>query len=223
MAKGGKGKKIDSGALIIKLTGLLLILAGSVLILWVFSAKRMVSRQQDSLRRAYAAQSAPMEAGPEVLENAAGDVLPGNLPEGEGQPAPGHSSPLQPICLLRIPKIGLDAVVAEGIGDSVLRYAVGHFEETPMPGEAGNSCLSGHRSYAFGQFFNRLDELEIGDRLLVERNEQVYTYTVTEIFVVEPEETWVLDQTADAQITLITCTPIRIATHRLIVKGILET
>ncbi|MEA4969183.1 MAG: class D sortase [Candidatus Pelethousia sp.] len=113
-------------------------------------------------------------------------------------------------------------VVAEGTNDSVLRYAVGHFKDTAMPGEAGNFALSGHRSYAFGQFFNRLGELEAGDSLIVERDDKIYTYKVSEILVVEPEDVWVLDKTEDAQITLVTCTPIRVATHRLIIKGVME-
>lgn len=74
----------------------------------------------------------------------------------------------------------------------------------------------------FSEFFNRLNELEIGDSIIIEKGEQIYTYTVSEVFVVKPDETWVLDQTPDAQITLVTCTPIRIGSHRLIVKGVLN-
>lgn len=68
---------------------------------------------------------------------------------------------------------------------------------------------------------NRLDEIEVGDDIYVERADHTYRYVVTEKFVVEPADTRVLDATSDAQIILITCTPIRVATHRLIVKGVL--
>lgn len=123
---------------------------------------------------------------------------------------------------LRIPRIGVEVAVGEGSDNASMRYTVGHFKQTAMPGQKGNFAVIGHRSYRYGQFFNRLDELKKGDELLVKRGKSSYTYTVTETFVVEPEDTWVLNPTPDATITLVTCTPIRVATHRLIVKGILK-
>ena len=130
---------------------------------------------------------------------------------------------IEPICILSIPKIGLTMAVAEGVGNEILRYALGHYEDTALPGENGNFSVIGHRNYAFGQFLNRLDEVEEGDNIIVQRENKEYEYIVTQILVVEPEDTWVLDPTPDAQITLVTCTPVRIATHRLIVKGVLKT
>lgn len=123
------------------------------------------------------------------------------------------------IGILSIPKIDLNVTIAEGIENETLKYSVGHFEETAMPGEIGNCSLVGHRSYTYGEYFNRLGEVEIGDTLIVKTDTDVYTYKVNEIKVVEPEEVSVLDQHDKREITLVTCTPIRIATHRLIVKG----
>ncbi|HBD86045.1 MAG TPA: sortase, partial [Clostridiales bacterium] len=82
-------------------------------------------------------------------------------------------------------------------------------------------CIAGHRSYTWGSFFSRLDELEAGNEILVDRSGITYTYIVEETFVVAPEDTWVLSETEDARITLITCTPVRVATHRLIVRAVL--
>ncbi len=130
---------------------------------------------------------------------------------------------IEPICLLSIPKIGLTMAVAEGVDNDILRYALGHYEGTALPGENGNFSVIGHRNYAFGQFLNRLDEVEEGDNIIVKRENKEYEYIVTQILVVNPEDTWVLDPTPDARITLVTCTPVRIATHRLIVKGVLKT
>ncbi len=121
--------------------------------------------------------------------------------------------------LLTIPKIDLTVVIGEGVENSVLKYAVGHFTGTALPGEEGNCCLVGHRNYTWGEFFNRLDELEPGDEILIERGKASYRYVVTETFIVEPTELSVLDQGEGSTITLITCTPIRVASHRLIVKG----
>ena len=123
------------------------------------------------------------------------------------------------IGIISIPKIDLNVALSEGVDASVLKYAVGHFTGTPMPGDKGNFCVAGHRSYTYNQYFNRLDELGMGDKIIVTTMAGEFQYEVYESKVVEPEEISVLDNTKDEQITLVTCTPIRVATHRLIVKG----
>ena len=125
------------------------------------------------------------------------------------------------IGIMRIPKIDLEVPIGEGTDNKTLKYSVGHFTDTAMPGDNGNFSVIGHRSYTFGEFFNRLDELEIGDAVKVEKDNTIFNYEIREKFVVEPEEVSVLNQTDYEEITLITCTPIRVATHRLIVKGML--
>ena len=123
------------------------------------------------------------------------------------------------IGIISIPKIDLNVVLSEGVDASVLKYAVGHFAGTPMPGDKGNFCVAGHRSYTYNEYFNRLDELDKGDKIIVTTMAGEFQYEVYESKVVEPEEISVLDNTEDEEITLVTCTPIRVATHRLIVKG----
>ncbi|MFT4145473.1 MAG: class D sortase [Mobilitalea sp.] len=132
------------------------------------------------------------------------------------------SSELELIGVLQIPKINLKVAIAEGVTRDALRYSVGHFEKTALPGDYGNCSIIGHRNYVWGEYFNRLDEIEVGDKIKIVRADTTYTYYVTEKFVVEPEEIWVLDQGDESTLTLITCTPIRIATHRLIIKAILD-
>lgn len=148
-------------------------------------------------------------------------------PEGESASPNGNDSnagspEANIIGILTIPKINVKVAVAEGTGAKELKYTVGHFSQTAAPGQAGNFAVIGHRSYRFGQFFNRLDELEPGDRVTVKNAHGTYTYKITEAFVVEPEDTWVLNSSESGVITLITCTPVRVATHRLIVRGVLE-
>jgi sortase A len=121
--------------------------------------------------------------------------------------------------IITIPKIDLKVAIGEGIDERTLKYAVGHFEGTALPGEKGNFCVAGHRSYTYSQYFNRLDELQPGDEILVKTQKGEFKYLVSEKLVVEPTEVAVLDKTKDASITLVTCTPIRVATHRLIIKG----
>lgn len=124
------------------------------------------------------------------------------------------------IALLRIHKINLEEAVREGSTNNVISSALGHMEGTAMPGEIGNCAIAGHRNYVFGRFFNRLNEVEPGDVIELETTEGIYNYTVTESIVVEPDDVSVLNQETDSQdLTLITCTPLFIGSHRLIIKG----
>jgi sortase A len=127
------------------------------------------------------------------------------------------------IGIITIPKIEVNVALSEGTYAEVLKYAVGHFTGTPMPGDKGNFCVAGHRSYTYNQYFNRLDELDIGDLIMVTTMAGEFKYEVYESKVVKPEEISVLDNSEDSEITLVTCTPIRVATHRLIVKGKMVT
>ncbi|MBE5906118.1 MAG: class D sortase [Lachnospiraceae bacterium] len=119
--------------------------------------------------------------------------------------------------VLRIPKIDTEDPVKEGVSKSALAAALGHESSTVNPGETGNCVIAGHRNYTFGKFFNRLDEVECGDRIYIDTPEETYTYQVQSVKVVEPTEISILENTSEEQLTLYTCTPIYIATHRLVV------
>ncbi|MGE5628949.1 MAG: class D sortase [Solirubrobacterales bacterium] len=124
--------------------------------------------------------------------------------------------------IVSIPKIEMEAVFCEGVDMETLKYALGHFPGTAVPGEKGNCCIAGHRSYTYSQYFNRLDELKSGDEIKITTKRETYTYIVYDSFIVDPSHTEVLNTTKDCELTLVTCTPIRIATQRLIVKAKLK-
>lgn len=126
------------------------------------------------------------------------------------------------LCLLRIHKIKLEEAVNEGSTKGVLSSALGHVEKTAMPGENGNCCIAGHRNYVFGKYFNRLDEVTTGDVIELETKDNLYTYEVISKEVVEPEEVSVLDYADGKNLTLITCTPFMVGTHRLIVHAVMK-
>ena len=104
-----------------------------------------------------------------------------------------------------------------------LKYAVGHYPESALPGNKGNCSIAGHRSYTYSEYFNRLDEVKLNDEIIIRTTRGEFKYKVNDIKVVLPTEVSVLDNTPDATLTLITCTPVRVATHRLIIKAKLET
>lgn len=125
--------------------------------------------------------------------------------------------------ILTIPKIDVEVAVTEGVTMDNLKYAVAHYTETAAFGANGNACVAGHRSYTYNEFFNRLDELSIDDQIQVTTAEGTFRYKVSQTLVVAPRDTWVLQDQGKAELTLITCTPIRTATHRLIIKADLVT
>lgn len=124
------------------------------------------------------------------------------------------------IGILEIPKIDIKVAVQEGTDEKTLNYAVGHFKESVMPGEIGNFAVAGHRNYTYNKFFSNLDKLEDGDKIKVITKDDAYTYTVCSLEVVTPDKVEVLNsKDNDKTITLITCTPKYLGTHRLIIKG----
>jgi sortase A len=134
--------------------------------------------------------------------------------------AQNHIHSPQPIGRIMIPKIDLAAPILEGVETQVLRYAVGHIKGTTPLGAVGNTVLAGHRSYTYGEFFNRLDEVKVGDTIKIETLQQDFIYKVNNIKVVEPTDLSVLNDTSPkSMLTLITCTPKNSSRYRLIVSA----
>jgi sortase A len=113
------------------------------------------------------------------------------------QPAP------PPLAILRIPKLKLEVAVLPGTDDFVLNRAVGHIEETALPGADGNSGIAGHRD----GFFRGLKDIARGDAIELETLRERQTYRVERIWVVDPEDVSVLDATPTRSLTLVTCYP----------------
>jgi sortase A len=126
---------------------------------------------------------------------------------------------------LRIPVMFLDSPIHEvriNMGNwEVSPMDIGHHEGTANPGEVGNVVLAGHRDIN-SALFRELDRLQPGDSVFVSNNLREYRYVVTDSFVVTPDHTEVMDPTDDKRVTLITCTPIGLATQRLIVVATLD-
>ncbi|MBE5998657.1 MAG: class C sortase [Lachnospiraceae bacterium] len=123
---------------------------------------------------------------------------------------------------LEIPKIQQDLVIFHGTGTTALERGVGHVEGTSLPvgGESTHAVLAGHRGLQQARLFTDLDLLAEGDKFFLHVLGDVYAYEIDRISVVLPEETQLLD-IADGEdlVTLVTCTPYGINTHRLLVRG----
>ena len=123
---------------------------------------------------------------------------------------------------ITIPKIDVNLPIYEGTGYDVLTHGIGHLSETsyPLGGESTHSALSGHRGLAEAELFTNLDKLEVGDRFYLHVLDEVLAYQVDQVLVVEPDQVEALDIVEGEDLcTLVTCTPIGINSHRLLVRG----
>ena len=117
---------------------------------------------------------------------------------------------------IRIPAIGVDALVVQGDGWEQLRQGVGQHIGTANPGQPGNIVLSAHNDI-FGEIFRALDELNEGDEIILETLPQTFTYRVVRWDLVEPTDVKYLESNNDAITTLISCYPYWEDTQRIVV------
>ena len=123
---------------------------------------------------------------------------------------------------IEIPSIDCSLPIYHGTEESVLQIAIGHLEWTSLPvgGESTHCVLSGHRGLPSAKLFTNLDKLQEGDVFLLRVLDEVLTYEVDQILIVEPQEIAELQITEGEDLcTLVTCTPYGINTHRLLVRG----
>ncbi|GAC1315464.1 MAG: hypothetical protein NVSMB12_11090 [Acidimicrobiales bacterium] len=172
-------------------------------------------RAQDRLRRQFntpvaasARPAAPPEPSPTVGATSTTSTTAAPLPAAAEGSAIG---------LLRIPAIGVDVAIVEGVGVDNLKDGPGHYPKTPYPGQAGNAAIAGHRT-TYGAPFYRLDELKAGDDLFVatRASPKPWHYQLVSEHDVPPTDVSVLDPSTDNILTLTTCTPRFTAQKRLI-------
>jgi sortase A len=126
-----------------------------------------------------------------------------------------------PLGALRIPRIGLEVPVFEGVDALTLNRGVGRIPGTGRLGEGGNIGLAGHRD----GFFRGLKDVAQGDVLELRTREETRTYVVDRVVVVDPEDIGVLDDRDAPTLTLITCYPFYYVGHaprRWVVQGSLK-
>ncbi|MGE3620730.1 MAG: class E sortase [Acidimicrobiia bacterium] len=120
------------------------------------------------------------------------------------------------VARITIPRIEVDKIVVEGVSVADLKKGPGHYPETPLPGQAGNAAIAGHRT-TYGAPFNRIDELVAGDEVVVETVQGRFRYLVREQLIVSPSQVEVLDQTGEDLLTLTACHPKYSARQRIVV------
>jgi sortase A len=123
---------------------------------------------------------------------------------------------------IEIPIIGVTLPIYHGTEEAVLQVAIGHLEWTSLPvgGESSHCVVSGHRGLPSAKLFTDLDRLVVGDLFMFRVLDEVLTYEVDQIMIVEPHEVESLQIEEGKDLcTLITCTPYGINSHRMLVRG----
>jgi sortase A len=152
-----------------------------------------------------------------------------NVPTGKGKSSSTEfdywkllDTPSRTMSRIQIPKIGVDLPIYHGTSEETLLKGAGHLQGTSLPvgGKNTRSVITAHRGLADATMFTDLDKIQVGDRFVVTTFGQVLTYQVIDTRVVDPEDTTTLRQQAGKDlVTLVTCTPLGINTHRILVTG----
>lgn len=123
---------------------------------------------------------------------------------------------------IEIPSIQCSLPIYHGVDEAVLRVAIGHIDWTSLPtgGESTHTVLSGHRGLPSAKLFSELDKLREGDLFMIRVLDELFTYEVDQILIVEPNEVDpLLIEKGKTYCTLVTCTPYGVNTHRMLVRG----
>lgn len=131
----------------------------------------------------------------------------------------GQAASQLAIGMLRMDQIDLQVPIVEGTDVEDLRYAVGHFPESGQLGKKNhNFAIAGHRSYTFGEYFNRLDEVKENDTFFIDTAEGEFEYRIYDKQIVKPDAVSVLQPVkGKSVVTLVTCHPAHSSKERLIV------
>lgn len=123
---------------------------------------------------------------------------------------------------VEIPKLNTTLPIYHGTDDSVLQVAIGHIPGTSLPigGKGTHAVISGHRGLPSAKLFTDLDQLVEGDIFYIQVLDQTLTYEVDQILTVTPDDVSALTIDFDQDyVTLVTCTPYGVNSHRLLVRG----
>ena len=181
---------------------------------------------QDRLERQFkdrvaAAAITPTTTTSTTAASSSGDTVtlpPVTAPPSATAPAEGDA-----VGQIQIPRIDLDAIIVEGVGDDDLKSGPGHYPSTPLPGQKGNAAIAGHRT-TYGAPFGSIDELQPNDDITVTTLQGKFTYKVMKQadgsghVIVNPDQVEVLNPQADKNtLTLTACHPKYSASERIIV------
>ena len=200
--------------------GNVLLLIGVCLLVWQFIGTKRTENVREQQLDAFANLKAQAETEEQPMESK--DKETEMQTEKKTASNKVHEKSLgELVGVLSIPQIDIHAPVSYGATPSILDSGFGAIPSKYEPGvQDGSYAIAGHQSHVFGQFFNRLDELQQGSRFDLETIDELQTYEVYEMRVVFPEEVEAIaEEPGISKLSLVTCYPQNSNKHRLIVMA----
>ncbi|MGI6011817.1 MAG: class C sortase [Ruminococcus sp.] len=222
---------------LVLLAPLLIFAVGAGIFLYPAVSNFLAERNQSNVIHTYQAKVNELdqeeidEAWAEAIEyneNLAGDPVHDPFVMGSGYVLPDNYEEVLNLNgdgvmgYVEIPKIDVYLPIYHGTSEEVLAEGAGHLDVTALPigGEGNHSVISAHRGLPSAELFTRLDEMEEGDTFYIHVLDQTLAYEVDQIEVILPEELTLLQpEEGKDLVTLLTCTPYAVNTHRLLVRG----
>jgi sortase A len=207
---------------VVGLIGKILIGAGVVLLLFVaylvWGTALQQSHTQDTLRTTLLHKAHSTQVRKALAQTS--PTPKDQLPTGPPVVAPTTASPPEgtPVGEINIPAIGIDQVIVSGTETQDLRQGPGHYTNTPLPGQAGNAGVAGHRT-TYGHPFYNLNVLKVGDPIVLTTVQGVFVYDTMDSQVVQPSDGGILQNRTGSWVTLTTCNPRFSASTRLVVTA----
>ncbi len=221
LRRNGKLKAIAAA-----LGGLVLLIAGASVMLYPYVSDYYNRRHQTEVITAYAdAVNAEEKAAIDSRWEQAQDYNSEFAEAGGGAPLDNYMEILNidgVMGYIEIPKISVYLPIYHTAGEEALQKGVGHIEYSSLPvgGEGSRALLTGHRGLPRAELFTRLDEMEEGDVFYIHILDRTLTYSVTQTEIIKPYEFKALEPVCGKDLlTLITCTPYGLNSHRLLVTG----
>lgn len=223
---------------LVLLAPLLIFAAGAGIFLYPAVSNFLAERNQSNVIHTYQAKVEQMDQeeideawarAVEYNENLAGDPVHDPFVMGSGYILPDNYEDVLNLNgdgvmgYVEIPKIDVYLPVYHGTGEEALAQGAGHLDVTALPigGEGNHSVISAHRGLPSAELFTRLDEMEMGDVFYIHVLDRTLAYEVDQIEVILPEELALLQpEEGKDLVTLLTCTPYAVNTHRLLVRGV---
>lgn len=215
----------------------LLFLAGLAIVLYPIIASAINARSQSYVISSYDEQAAKISAEEKARQEQSAQAYNESLSGGSAtitDPFNKGDSPVSGVSYadmlatgdamghLEIPKLNLDLPIYHGISDAVLQNGIGHIEQTSLPigGVDTNAVLVGHRGVPTSILFRNLNEMAIGDVFYIHIIGDTLAYQVVDVNIVRPGDIDLLKiQKGRDLVTLVTCEPYMINSHRLLVTG----
>ena len=219
------------------IVSILFILIGTIIFLYPTISNYLAEKNQVEIIREYEEMvvqinenqiNQEMQKAQTYNENLSGEPVHDPFVEGSGYALPENYTEVLNLAkdgvmaYIEIPKISVYLPIYHGTSNEVLEKGVGHIQSTSIPigGISTHSVLTGHTGLPSAELFTRLDELVVGDIFYIHVLNEVLTYKIYETKVILPDEIDELQITSGRDlVTLVTCTPYGVNTHRLLVKA----